>query len=60
MKTATLIKRAGESRPRAIENIAKALDITTQAVYRWKAEVPILREFQLRELRPEWFPSKRG
>jgi hypothetical protein len=58
MKTATLFKRAGKRRPDAVKAVAEALKITTQAVYRWKEDVPPLRVYQLQGLRPGWFGNR--
>ena len=59
MRKETLFKRAGTTRPEAVAAIAAALGITTQAVYRWGDDVPILRVFQLREKRPAWVRGAR-
>lgn len=45
-----LIEAAGGVRP-----LADLLGLSTQAVYKWKAEVPPLQQFRIRELRPQWF-----
>jgi hypothetical protein len=50
MNKATAIKRAG-----SITALASLLNIKRQAVSKWPEEVPPLRVYQLKELRPEWF-----
>jgi predicted transcriptional regulator len=39
-------------------NLAKLFGITTSAVAQWEEEIPELRVFQLKELRPEWFTQE--
>ena len=46
MKTKDAIKKLG-----SIRNLAKALDISVQAVYRWGEEVPPLRAYQIKEMK---------
>ena len=50
MNKSTAIKRAG-----SITALASLLNIKRQAVSKWPSEVPQLRVYQLKELRPEWF-----
>lgn len=50
MKTADVIAKAGTA-----SDLARVLGITPAAVSQWGETVPLLREYQLRELRPEWF-----
>lgn len=38
--------------------LAALLGITTQAIFAWKGEVPELRMFQLKKLKPDWFEKK--
>jgi hypothetical protein len=54
MNKSTAIKRAG-----SISALAALLNIKRQAVSKWPDEVPPLRVYQLRELRPEWFVKGR-
>jgi hypothetical protein len=35
--------------------LAKLLGISRPAIYQWKDQVPKMRVFQLKTLRPEWF-----
>jgi len=46
MKTKDAIKKAG-----SIRNLAKALDISVQAIYRWGDDVPALRAYQIKDLK---------
>lgn len=46
---AQAIKLAG-----GVSALARLLNINKSAVSRW-AKVPMLRAYELRELRPEWF-----
>ena len=41
--------------------IAKMLGVTPTSVYQWKrtGKVPALRVFQLKEMKPEWFPKEK-
>jgi hypothetical protein len=55
MNTAQAIARAGGAR-----ELAKMLQVTTQAVYKWPERMPPLRLYQLKELRPEWFDKRHG
>jgi len=50
LKTAELLKRADGAR-----NVAEALGITTQAVYMWGRDVPVMRIYQLLAVKPAWF-----
>lgn len=50
MKKQQAIKLAGSA-----YRLAKLLGIKHQSVLGWGAQVPPLRVYQLRELRPEWF-----
>jgi hypothetical protein len=40
--------------------IAKVLDLTAPATYKWKkkGEIPKLRVFELKEKKPEWFTKE--
>jgi hypothetical protein len=42
--------------------VARILKISPPAVYKWekKEQIPPLRLYQLKELRPEWFVKKHG
>ena len=35
--------------------LAKLLKVSRQAVQKWGTDVPELRVFQLKEMRPKWF-----
>lgn len=52
METKTAIDRAGSATA-----LAEILDITLSAVSQWGENVPELRVYKLRELRPEWFAA---
>lgn len=55
MKKSKLIKLAGSGKL-----LAAILDISPPAVSKWKEDgVPALRIYQLRELRPHWFETKK-
>lgn len=59
MKTKTAIKKA-----KGIAALAKLFTehkhpCTRQAVQQWGENLPPLREYQLREIKPEWFQSAR-
>ena len=43
-----------------LSEIARVLGITAPACYKWKAmgEVPMLRLYELKEKKPEWFEEK--
>jgi len=43
------IKKAGSQ-----AKLAKLLGVTRGAIYHWK-EIPALRIYQLKELKPDWF-----
>ena len=49
-KTQDLTDRAGGARV-----VADYLGITTQAVYGWGEYIPLLRVYQLKVGKPEWF-----
>jgi hypothetical protein len=42
----------------SVAELASALGITDKAVYQWGDEVPRLRQYELRELRPDVFSPK--
>ena len=50
MKTSKAIKLAGSK-----VELARILGVKRQAVHQWVPNLPPLRVFQLRELRPGWF-----
>lgn len=50
MKAQEAIDKAG-----SVTALARLLRITPAAVSQWGEQVPELRQYQLRELRPEWF-----
>lgn len=54
MTKADAIQKAG-----SIANLARILGITTNAISNWSDEkdIPEGREWQLKALRPEWFPT---
>lgn len=54
MKKSVAIEKAGSQ-----EALAKLLGITQQSVNKWKEDIPDLREYQLREKKPEWFKPVR-
>lgn len=54
MKKTTAIKKAGSA-----YRLAKLLNISKQAVSKWPRDIPPLREMQLKEMFPEWFPAKK-
>jgi DNA-binding transcriptional regulator YdaS (Cro superfamily) len=35
--------------------LATLLGITRPAIYQWKIDVPMMRVYQLKAIRPEWF-----
>lgn len=45
---------------RTATNLASLLGITASAVSQWPDEVPPLRVYQLRVLKPEWFDASTG
>ena len=53
VKTTDVLANAGGRR-----KLAELLGVTTQALYLWGDDVPELRVYQLRVLRPEWFNAK--
>ncbi len=53
MTKAEAIQLAG-----GVQKLAKLLAIRHQAIYQWPADVPPLRVYQLKELRPKWFRRK--
>jgi DNA-binding transcriptional regulator YdaS (Cro superfamily) len=52
MNTETAIQLAGSTKA-----LAELLGITRPAIYQWKSQVPLLRLYQLKALKPEWFLS---
>jgi hypothetical protein len=54
MKKADAIKLAGS----AIK-LAKVLGITKGAVSHWGEDIPKGREYELRYIKPEWFPKEK-
>jgi len=50
----TAIKKAG-----GVQALAKLLDVSHQAIYAWQRELPKMRLFQLKVLRPEWFKGRK-
>ena len=54
MNKTEAIKRAG-----SIRKLATLFGLTTQAIYSWPEQIPPLRVYQLRELRPQWFKGKK-
>lgn len=48
MQTKTAIEAFG-----SIRQLAAALGISVQAVYQWGEQVPVLRRYEILELRPE-------
>lgn len=55
MKTSNAIELAG-----GVSALAEILDITHSAVSQWGDDIPKLREYELREKRPEWFAHPKG
>lgn len=53
MTTKQAIKLAGSGKA-----LAELLGISRSAVSQWGRKVPELREYKLRELKPEWFAPK--
>ena len=53
MKTDHAIQLAGSAAA-----LAKLLGITPSAISQWGAEVPPLRAYELKELKPEWFQAQ--
>lgn len=55
MTKADAIQKAG-----SIANLARILEITTNAISNWKeGAIPPAREWQLKALRPEWFAEQK-
>jgi len=50
MEKRTAIELAG-----GVLALAKLLGVSRPAIYQWKNEVPKMRVFQLKTLRPQWF-----
>lgn len=50
MKKTEAIEKAG-----SIKELAKLLGISQPAISMWGEDVPKMRVFQLRALKPEWF-----
>lgn len=50
MKKDKAIELAG-----GVLQLANLLGITRPAIYQWKIDVPTMRVYQLRALRPDWF-----
>lgn len=50
MKTETAMALAGGRK-----QLADILGVTSLTTYRWKPDLPRMREFQLKALRPAWF-----
>ena len=48
------IRRAGSA-----SNLARMLGVTRQAVSKWGDDLPALRRYQLKEMRPHWFRKRR-
>lgn len=64
MNVRQALKKAGEeagTKPtkQALANVfasgGKDSAITPQAIGQWGKKMPLLRQYQLREIRPEWF-----
>jgi predicted transcriptional regulator len=53
MKTKQAIKLAGSAKA-----LADLVGVTKSAVSQWGNEMPALREYILKDKRPEWFPAK--
>lgn len=54
MNTEKAIELAGTR-----EKLAKLLGVASISTYRWKPDLPKMREFQLQALRPKWFKDKK-
>lgn len=54
MKTQLAIEKAGSAKA-----LAELLDITGGAISQWGENVPKLRVWQLKVLRPKWFKEER-
>lgn len=53
MKTETAIQLAGSS-----AELARILGLSRAAISQWPEDVPLLRVYQLREKKPEWFTQE--
>lgn len=53
MKTETAIQLAGTS-----AELARVLGLSRAAISQWPDDVPPLRVYQLREMKPEWFAQE--
>lgn len=53
MKTETAIKLAGTS-----AELARILGLSRAAISQWPDDVPLLRVYQLKEKKPEWFTQE--
>ena len=53
MNKETAVRYAG-----GVSALAALLGVTKQAVSQWGAQMPPLRVFQLRQLKPGWFRRK--
>ena len=49
MDTSYLIKRAG-----GVPSLARLLGVSPQAVRQWGDTVPLLRVYQIKEIKPRW------
>ena len=54
MKKSFAIQQMG-----GVEQLADLLGVFRQAIYQWGEDVPKLRVYQLRELRPDLFPAEK-
>jgi len=50
MEKSTAIRLAG-----SVQALADLLGVSRPAIYQWKLDVPKMRVFQLKTLRPDWF-----
>lgn len=55
MKTQDAIDLAGSR-----SALARILGLTPSAITQWGDEIPKLRVYELRELRPEWFNNRKA
>ena len=55
MKTEIALKLAGGNKA-----LAELLGVTSGAISQWGDEVPEKRYWQLRVLKPDWFPAQPG
>lgn len=53
MKTQTAIEKAG-----SIKQLAELLGISRPAISQWGEDVPPMRVFQLKAIKPEWFVTE--